>query len=660
MTVRTFFLFFLAGPVYAQVPADSLIHYQLGDIVVSPTDGSSSEISSVSTTQRIRLAQIAQADAASIDHVLRRIPSAHLQTNSRGETLVYLRGAGERQVSLFFDGALLNIPWDNRIDLSLIPSEVVGEISISKGVPSVLYGANVLGGAINMTSRQLRNTGSFSQLTGMLGSQGSQQARFTWLQRTQRLQSTIFVGISHQDGFSLPREVELPFSQSSENTRTNTDRQMQSLFGEVSFDVADDLKIGVSLLRFDGHKGIAPEGHISPEEGNVRYWRYPDWATNMAIVSGEFSSRFGLLRGAAWISRFGQTIVQYSDESYSDEQKNQMDQDDTYGFRLTYLRDFQNSGSIRVATTLIGSTHDQEDMEIGHESLRRIFSQRILSNGIEYVRGRAVRLTIGASMDILMTPQTGDKPTRGSQTGYSFTVGVSRDFSEGFKLRGVIGRKTRFPTMRELFGEALGRFLLNPDLKEESSLLSEVAATISNNDTDIEVIAFFNRSYNTIGQEMVTLPSESRPRRQRVNLEGSRVFGIESIVHASINPSLRFTCSLTAIRSRELTVMGTQPLVESPSWIGWCDTSYRVGSGLSLIVEGHYSANAYGLGQDNRLISLPNSLVINTRISWLMVYGKYSLELFGRVNNLSDEIVLPQLGLPGSGRELHGGLQVTF
>ncbi len=660
MIVRVLFLFFLAGPVYAQVPTDSLIHYQLGDIVVSPTDGTSSEGSSVSTTQRIRLAQIAQADAASIDKVLLRIPSAHVQTNSRGETLIYLRGSGERQVSLFFDGALLNVPWDNRVDLSLIPSEVVGEISISKGVPSVLYGANVLGGAINMTSRQLRNQGSFSQLTGILGSQGSQQARLTWLQRTKQFQSTIFVGISDQDGFSLPKEVELPHSQGSDALRTNTDRRMRSFFGEVSFDATNDLKIGVSLLRFDGHKGIAPEGHISPIEGNVRYWRYPSWATNMAIISGEYSSRFGQLRGAAWISHFGQTIVQYSDESYTDERKSQMDQDETYGIRLTYLRDFENSGSIRAATTLIGSTHDQKDVEIGHHSLQRLFSQRILSNGIEYIRGDAFKLTLGASMDLLMTPKTGDKPARGSQMGYGFTAGVSYDFSERFKLRAVIGRKTRFPTMRELFGEALGRFLLNPDLKEESSLLSEVAATIHHQDTDLEVIAFFNRSYNTIGQQMVMLPSESRPRRKRVNLEGSRVFGIESTIHTSIIPSLRLSCSLTVMRSREVTANGTQPLVESPSWIGWCDTNYRFRSGLSLIVESHYSANAYGLGLDNQLISLPNSFVINTRISWLIVYGKYSLELFGRVNNLNDEIVLPQLGLPGPGRELHGGLQVTF
>jgi len=659
MIFRVLLCFGIVGTVNAQTPTDSLIHYELGDIVVSPR-GTSPTVSSISTTQRVTLAGIVQADAVSIDKVLQRIPSAHLQTNSRGESLIYLRGAGERQVSIFFDGALLNIPWDNRVDLSLIPSEVVGEISISKGVPSVLYGANVLGGAINMISRQLRSPGRFVQATGVLGSQQSRQARLTWLQRSDQFQSTLFVGISNQDGFSLPRDVNLPYSQNSETIRTNTDRQMHSFFGQVAFHVAKEGKIGVSLLRFDGKKGIAPEGHLNPEQANVRFWRYPRWTTNMAIISGEFPFDFGTIRAAAWGSRFGQTIAQYADESYLEQLETQIDTDDTYGFRLTYLRDFQSSGSVRAVTTFIGSRHDQEDQQSQSASISRVFSQRVISNGVEYTRAGQWNFAVGVSMDVLVTPQTGDKPARGSQAGLGATIGISKELFQGIQLRGVIGRKTRFPTMRELFGESLGRFLLNPDLKPESSLLSELAISIEKDQLSVEVIGFLNRTYNTIGQEMVQLPNESRSRRQRVNLEGSRVFGVETTLSASVISRLRLACNLTVMQPRALGSNGSQPLVETPSWIGGCNANYQIGSGFSVILENFYSGRAYGLGDDNILIALPNSLVTNSRISWLKVYGKYSAEVFGRINNLTDEIVLPQLGLPAAGREFHIGLQVTL
>ena len=659
MILRVLLCLCTVGTVQAQTPTDSLIHYELGDIVVSPS-GTSPDISSISTTQRVPLAGIAQSDATSIDQVFRRIPSAHLQTNSRGESLVYLRGAGERQVSLFFDGALLNVPWDNRVDLSLIPSEVVGEISISKGVPSVLYGANVLGGAINLTSRQLRSPGSFSQVSGILGSQGSRQARVTWLRRTQRFQSTVFVGVSDQDGYSVPDKAELPYNQHPTHLRTNTDRQMRSAFGQVSFNTAGDGKIGASFLHFGGKKGIAPEGHLDPTIENVRYWRYPDWRMTMAIVSGEFPLQTGILRGAAWASRFNQTITQYPDEFYFTQLESQIDQDNTYGLRLTYLRDFLNSGSLRAAISLVSSSHEQQDMEAEAISLNRTFSQRILSNGIEYTRAGHVNVLVGASMDVLVTPRTGDKPDRGPQTGLGVTMGLSRELSPNVTLRGVLGRKTRFPTMRELFGEALGRFLLNPNLKPESSLLSEVAIEIDRGGTAMEAIVFFTRTYNTIGQQMVLLAGESRARRQRVNLEGSRVLGLETVLSSRVVPSLLLTCNLMAMRAQELSTGSPKPLVEKPSWIGGCNMNYQPGLGFSLILETQYTGRAYGLDDGNYLSELPSSLVTNTRVSWLILYKRYSAELFGRINNLTDEVVLPQLGLPGPGRALRVGLQVTF
>ncbi len=659
-----FCLFTIAGGLFvrrtvqAQTPVDSLSHYELGEIVVSLQD-SSTVTSPVSTMQRVRLADIAQSDVASIDYVFRRVPSAHLQTNSRGESLIYLRGAGERQVSIFFDGALLNVPWDNRVDLSLIPSEVVGEISIAKGVPSVLYGTNVLGGAINLTSRQLSNQGTFTQLSGITGSYGSQQARLTWLRRTERFQSTVFAGVSDQNGIGVPGEADLPYGQHSD-VRTNTDRQMQSVFGQLAYKVGDGGSIGISLLSFGGKKGVAPEGHLDPEVSNVRFWRYPEWETNMAIVSGQFPVRSGTLRGAAWVSRFGQTIAQYSDVSYREQLETQIDQDDTYGLRLTYLRDFSREGVLQLAVNWLSSSHEQQDLAIGEPSLLRLFSQRTLSNGIEYTKAGRVNLTVGASMDVFATPKTGDKPDRGPQTGVGVTAGLSHDLTPGVTIRGVAGRKVRFPTMRELFGEALGRFLVNPDLVPESSLLTEAAVRIERGETTAEAIVFFNRTYDTIGQRMVLVEGEMRPRRQRVNLDGSRVLGLETTLVSRIVPSMLASCSMTIMRAREVTPDGTEPLVEKPSGIGGCSMTYWSAIGFSVVLEGQYTGKAHGLGENNAFIPLERSMVTSIRLAWLILYKQYSAEIFARANNITDAVTLPQLGLPGPGRALHMGVQVTF
>lgn len=659
MFLRLFLCLSIVGWAKAQVPSDSLSYYELGEIVVSP-DGDNQRSMSPSTVHRVALAGIAQADAASIDRVLRLVPSAHIQTNSRGESLVYIRGAGERQVSVYFDGALLNVPWDNRVDLSLIPSEVVGDITVAKGVPSVLYGPNVVGGAINLTSRELRSPGSYTQLSGITGSFGSSQARLTWLRRGKRFRSSVFGGLSSRDGIGVPNGADLPFSQTHGDLRTNTDRSMHSLFAQGAYQSETGVSVGLALLRFGGNKGIAPEGHLDPEQARVRFWRYPDWASDMAILSGQVPLEAGHVRGAMWVSRFGQSIAQFDDHTYGSLLETQEDEDNTFGMRLTFLQRVAPEGLLRGAVSILTSKHWQRNIGNMANAYPESFLQRVYSGGVEYTWDGPLQVIAGASWDVMTTPQTGDKPARPSQSALGVTTGIVYATQSGLAFRASIGRKVRFPTMRELFGEALGRFLVNEDLRPESSILSELAVHLDVESTSGEAIAFFNRTYDTIGHHMVTLEGDSRALRQRINLDGSRVAGLELTLTTRLSRGLRFNCNMTWMHVRGLEHGRTKPLAEKPRMLGGCNLGFNSTAGLALTVESFTVGRAYGLTTDNRYISLPGSVVLNTRLSWLMLFRRYALEMFARVNNLNDATTLPQLGLPGPGREFHAGLQVSL
>jgi len=141
--------------------------YNLNEVVVT---GQARQATQAATTvQRIEPQAIEQQDAADVSELAELAPATHVQTNSRGQTILYFRNAGDRQVGQFFDGALLNVPWDNRVDISQIPASVVGEMTVTKGVPSVQYGANVLGGAVNFESRTLDRPGRKTEFKGQLG-----------------------------------------------------------------------------------------------------------------------------------------------------------------------------------------------------------------------------------------------------------------------------------------------------------------------------------------------------------------------------------------------------------------------------------------------------------------------------------------------------------
>ena len=638
------------------------MHHTLGAIVVGP-DTMLSVRANAATIQRISLASIVQSDAESIDRVLRQVPGAHLQTNSRGETLVYLRGAGERQVAVFFDGALLNVPWDNRIDLSLVPAEVVGEITVVKGPPPIVYGTNVMGGALNLTSRSLAHPGRGIDGTAMVGSYGAMQARANYMGQHRRWGYAAFAGYARRDGFGVPDGADLPYSQRGDHLRTNTNRRLFSSFGQLTYRADGGARIGLSLLALAGRKGIAPEGHQDPAVSRVRFWRYPDWHSTMLILSGllPLGRRGMTLRGSGWTSAFGQTIHQYTSARYRNLAATQEDDDYTQGMRLSLFSPL-GGGSITGALSLLGSTHRQVDQNgDGSGLLEREFRQRIYSAGVEYVRGGALTMTLGGSLDGVATPETGDKPPRGPGRTYSFMAGLTADALPGVRARASVGRKVRFPTMRELFGDALGRFLVNPDLGPEYAVLSEVGVTVEREALTAEIVAFFNRTHDAIDQRLVHLQGEAKPRRQRVNIAGSRVFGLESAISTRIANRVSLRCNITSLQARGRTASGSyRRLVEKPGTLGLCNTAYKNPGGFSLAVEYALTGRAYGLADTGVLTPLPRSSVMNARVGYLFVLNGWAAEAFARVNNATDATVLPQLGLPGPGREFHAGMNVSF
>lgn len=644
-------------------PRDSLLSYDLAEIVVG---GGDEQIQEASALQRIGLAQLAQIDAASVEQVARLIPAAHVQTNSRGETLVYLRNAGERQVALFFDGALINVPWDNRVDLSFIPSAAIGGMTVAKGASSVLYGTNVLGGAINLTTRTLGSPGRLTEVSGSYGDPRQVQANIAHFARTERFSFTGALSVFDDDGQALSGDAQLPFSQISTALRTNTDRQLLSGFAQASWQIQPNARVGLALLHVDGNKGVAPEGHLDPLESRVRFWRYPMWQNSLFILSGEqvFSDRTRL-RGAVWGSRFAQDIESYTSSAYQQRTDLQEDEDHTFGTRLTLFHQTAD-GEFRFALNALTSTHRQRDSELGnappHLEPRLSYQQHVVSLGSEYHHNLspATQVVVGGSLDILATPKTGDKPGRDPLTDIGLTSGVIYQINDAWQVKVSAGRKVRFPTMRELFGEALNRFLVNPDLKPETSFLTEASLGVQQANVSGEVIVFLSRTFDTIDQRRVDVDGVTK--RQRINLEGSRVYGIETAGAFQLTSSLRAEGHITWMVPRAFADDKTVRLTEKPEWLSSISAVVTPTAAVSVLAESVYIGRAYGLQEDNTLTALPTAWQFNTRISYRHYMAQLGVfaELFLRVDNLTDVLVLPQLGLPGPGREVRGGLNVSF
>ncbi len=639
--------------------------YDLSEIVVR----AERESVAPSTVQRVEPAALRQEDAAAVAEVMRLVPAAHVQTNSRGETLVYLRSAGERQTALFFNGALLNVPWDNRVDLGLLPAGAIGGMTVAKGVPSVLYGTNVLGGAVNATSRALDADGQRTEVSGSLGAPEAGRAQLTHLGRRGAWSYTASAGYAAQDGAALPRGADLPFSQRSSDLRTNTDRRIAHAFAEGRYAFEGGARIGISALHIDSEQGVAPQSNRDPAVRSVRFWRYPVWRRSMLIVSGTAPLGAARLRGAVWGSRFAQDIAQYRSAAYDLLEEEQHDENYTLGTRLVFRQPL-GPGALQFAVNALTSRHDQQNVDFGEGGERLPFDstgapyptetyrQSLFSLGAEYDAPLTERLTatVGASFDGMAIPETAGKPERDPFYAYGLTSGLVYRLSERVSLKGAAGRKVRFPTMRELYGAALGRFVVNPGLRPESALLAETGVVFSGTRFAGEATVFLNRTYDTISTE--DLPDG---RERRINLRGSRVAGVE--VAGEARPIERITARghLTWMHGRGFREEGTRRLDEKPAWLGTLTLSYDAPGGVSALVQPVYTRGAYAL-EGGEFVELPASLILNARIGYDLTSARqpFAAELFARADNLTDAVRLAQPGLPAPGRELRAGLTVTF
>src|SRR5690606_20015295 len=141
----------LAAPVLAQNVAGTTTT-ELGTVEVI---GERVPVALPVTVDSVTADTIAAQHRDDLSPALELVPGVATQNvGQRRERLVTLRGFNSRQVPLFIDGVPVYVPYDGNVDLARFGVDYVSEIRVSKGLASLLYGPNIMGGAINVVSRR--------------------------------------------------------------------------------------------------------------------------------------------------------------------------------------------------------------------------------------------------------------------------------------------------------------------------------------------------------------------------------------------------------------------------------------------------------------------------------------------------------------------------
>ncbi|WP_295682565.1 TonB-dependent siderophore receptor [uncultured Nevskia sp.] len=249
------------------------------------------------------------------------LPGVAIQNvGQRRERLISVRGFSSRQVPLFIDGVPVYVPYDGNVDLSRFGVDYVSEIVVSKGLASLLYGPNVLGGAINVISRRptqpfetsLRYTSETGDSndtlqTRVVGSIGG--IRGNWYGHA----TASYV---NAEGYSLPDSFK-PTANEDGGARNNAESRDLVVSAKLGYVADSGDEYALSYYRQDGEKNVPPYAG-SATGVQARFWRWPYWDKQSLYFTArnELGSQ-ATVRWRAYYDQFKNALDSYDDATYT-------------------------------------------------------------------------------------------------------------------------------------------------------------------------------------------------------------------------------------------------------------------------------------------------------------------------------------------------------
>jgi outer membrane receptor protein involved in Fe transport len=237
-------------------------------------------------------------------------------------------------------------------------------------------------------------------------------------------------------------------------------------------------------------------------------------------------------------------------------------------------------------------------------------------------------------------------------------AGVVVTLSESTNLHGSIGKKIRFPHLKELYSDAVGG---NPDLDPQETITYEVGLTQAFTDAILLSVAAF---YNDI-ENLIDTADDENGDRIYVNVGEAVTKGVEVSLGADITDSFWAGLNYTYMRTEDKD--NDRELEGRPRHRANLDLRYRFPFGFNLSTQLSYVNRQYS---ENKIYApteliedwtrSPDFLLLNARAEQRLgeIYGVEG-RVFIQATNLTDRDYY-EVGQPAPGRNFLAGLNFTY
>lgn len=466
----------LAAALTCSAHADDAQPFELGAIQVVAKVSEAGEIESEQVSSVVSREDFRRFNRDNVGDAANLLSGVTLSTNSRNEKMIYLRGYDARQAPLFIDGIPVYVPYDGYVDMNRFTTADLAAIQVVKGFSSVAFGANTLGGAINLISRRPVRAFEGDASVGIASGQerkaavnvGTNQGMWYAQAGVSYLESGYFPMAS---GFSAtPTE--------NGGHRENSARRDSKVSLKLGLTPNATDEYALSYYKQDGKKGQPP----STDPAAARYWKWPFWdKESLYFVSRTALGDKETLKLRLFRDTFDNDLRIYGDASYTTYNpvtgvSVYHDKSKGASFELTSIRIPANE------IKLVASYKVDEHVNIdGAGATGESFKDKLHSYALEDNIRLAPRwlLSLGVSRHSLRADKVFKSgwPAFDTSDRKQATNGQAAlffDLDQGRRLYASVAEKTRLPTLKDRFSLRFGRYVENPALAPETSLSYEI------------------------------------------------------------------------------------------------------------------------------------------------------------------------------------------
>ncbi|MCP4119166.1 MAG: TonB-dependent receptor [Desulfobacteraceae bacterium] len=634
--------------------------FELGDVLVKDKGGN---IGLATTVNTITVEEIKKRGAQSVAEALDFVPGIDVQANGKNTNLK-LRGFDQVDVKVLIDGVPAHESYFGSLDLDLIPVDSIARIEVTKGASSVLYGSNTMGGVINIITKK-GGKKPVTTFTTSFGENNTQNYAASHGAALGKFNYWMSYGYRSSDGFELSDDFDEHNGLTGLGTEFNEDGGTRDLSdfikrtanAKLGYEYDTDSKVYLSFDYHNNEKGCPTHSY--------RYWKYNEWDQWQLNLVGQHDVTDRVtMKARMFYVDHDDTLEDVSwDEDHSTPSKKKWFEtssydDKSYGGEVQAYVDLGPWSQLKLGMNYLKDNHKQQDyIDTGsNPGLRpqEEYEADTYSFAVENEILAIDKLSMiaGFSYDTKDPKKANNQPVPDKVDAFNPQMGIVYDVTDTFALHASVGKKTRFPQLKELYSKAAGG---NPDLDAQQTIAYEVGASKQFNQWLNLSMALF---YNDIDDRIVY----KRNDQIYTNIGESTIKGVEFDIALTPIDKLDLNVNYTWLSSKDRADSSSPELdaEDTPEHKLNLGLGYAFDFGLSTFLQASYTSDQIEYDKKGNEIEYDSFFLINARLvqKLPMIHGLDS-EIFLDVKNLMDEDYEESNG-PMPGRNFLAGMTLTF